>query len=576
MDQVIAADVRLGARHHATVAAVAEALAAAGSNVRQLAVPISGLPRGDTPARLSKAFVATPEVLVESWRVARQLEHATAPGDIVLVSELAAAGGIFALEQAMKPQAERRSVVIAAGDGEMLQHLAVVGTVEGVGPEAEAAIDWERVAYRFASAVVSTNERATTLLKSHGFDATTLDLAEPPAVAPLPDGSVSGALGTIVLPEPVSRLAQTPTVLRALSGILNELASDAEIFVSPEDRPDLVWIGSTWEVVDQLRATVGPQLKRTIPDRADLVILGDPFAQPDEVARRLRAGGARVLVAAGSAAANRWPDAEVWNSEDDLAEAVLRPRAAPWRPSFSVPALARPPDDPSRAQRVSVAVPVFRELSYLDECLQSIMEQSQSPHEVILIDDGSASEDVTTALQLWQSKHPDVIRLLTQTNRGVCVARNHAIEAMSGDSFVLVDSDDTLHPDFISETAQALRADSELWAVATWTEFFGDYHGVEAKPPFDERVGRRENPIVSTSALVDMRLRDTPIRFVPDLAFLYCEDWAVWSEIVAAGGKMGLVTKPLARHRVHSASGGFRRSELAHSLGKARATAPLR
>lgn len=68
-------------------------------------------------------------------------------------------------------------------------------------------------------------------------------------------------------------------------------------------------------------------------------------------------------------------------------------------------------------------------------------------------------------------------------------------------------------------TADALRQDRSLWAVASWTEFFGDYEGIEAKPPFDRRVGLRKNPIVSTAALVDMSVRDAGIRFAPDLAF---------------------------------------------------------
>ncbi len=111
--------------------------------------------------------------------------------------------------------------------------------------------------------------------------------------------------------------------------------------------------------------------------------------------------------------------------------------------------------------------------------------------------------------------------------------------------------------------------------MATWTEFFGAYQGVEAKPPFDARVGRRENPIVSTCVLVDMKVRDQGIRFEPDLAFLFCEDWDVWAKIVAAGGRIGLVPRPLARHRVHVSSGGFRRTDLAHAVGKARATRRL-
>ena len=144
--------------------------------------------------------------------------------------------------------------------------------------------------------------------------------------------------------------------------------------------------------------------------------------------------------------------------------------------------------DTSRARKVSVAVPVFREVAHLDACVESIVSQAQSPHEVILVDDGSRSEEVTRAIGAWCERHPDLIRSLSQSNQGVCVARNLALESMTGDTFLLVDADDELDARFIAACAEALRADPDLWAVATWTEFFGDYNGIEAKPPFDRRV----------------------------------------------------------------------------------------
>ena len=203
-----------------------------------------------------------------------------------------------------------------------------------------------------------------------------------------------------------------------------------------------------------------------------------------------------------------------------------------------------------------------------------MLTQDLEPVEVIIVDDGSKSENVDRALASWVRRDGRV-RLLENPHRGVCVARNSALEEMAGDSFVFVDSDDVLAPTFLSSCARSLDRDGTLWAVATWTEFFGAYEGIEAKPPFDARVGQRENPIISTAALVDMRVREAGIRFEPDLAFVFCEDWHFWSQIIAAGGLFGLVPEPLARHRVHATSGGYLRTELASALGKSRATEPL-
>ena len=300
--------------------------------------------------------------------------------------------------------------------------------------------------------------------------------------------------------------------------------------------------------------------------------LGNPFAVPNEEIEGVRRDGVPVLVPEGSTAASRWPGATTWTNERDLAEAVVAPPA----PANSNPIvdlrMPTPRTDPNRARKVSVAVPVFRDVAYLDECIHSIVSQDDPPHELILVDDGSRSADVTAAIGAWCDRHPELISSLSQPNQGVCVARNLALDSMTGDAFLLVDADDVLEPRFIGACAEALRTNPRLWAVATWTEFFGDYNGIEAKPPFDRRVGSRENPIISTCVLVDMQVRDLGIRFEPDLAYLYCEDWDVWSKLVAAGGSFGLVPEPLARHRVSPGQGAPLRTDLAHSLGKARAT----
>ncbi len=320
---------------------------------------------------------------------------------------------------------------------------------------------------------------------------------------------------------------------------------------------------------------LGDALERGHVAKPDIVVLGDPFAVPEDHLRGLRADGVPMVVAAGSVASALWPDAPTWATEADVVNAIVEP-VPPPAAELREPKLRATRPAPGRAQRVSVGIPVFRNHVYLDACVASILAQEQQPAEIVIVDDGSRSAEAEAAIARWCDAHPGLIRSLRQPNRGVCAARNLALEAMTGDAFVLVDADDELDPDFISACATALRADGSLSAVATWTEFHGTYEGIEAKPPFDARVGRRENPIISTCVLVDMAVRDEGIRFTPDLAFLYCEDWDVWAQIVAAGGRFGLVPEPLARHRVHRSSGGFQRTALAASLGKARATARLR
>ncbi len=523
--------------------------------------------------RWVRQITNTPLALREALEVAIALESEVAGGDTLVVGDGGRAG-VFALAERMKPESLRRHVVVVAGEATVLEHLWIAGTLDGIGDELEAVVDWEIACFRFAARVLSPSALAADLLQRFAIrpDVAVVDIAEGP-----PPVRVPVSADCVWLPETPSRRSQTAKILRALVDV-PEVGS---IVVTPGAEPDRIWEGSALDAASSSVESLGERIEvRKEPRRPpSLVILGDPFGLPDERVARLRRRGIPIAVPAGSASASLWPEAYTWTSEDSIA-GVLRGEATRHGAERGVPVLSAmlstsENSDGARAQAVSVGVPIHRDVRFLRECMESIVSQSQLPSEVVLIDDGSHSEEVDRALSEWDGRDVPPIRVLRQENRGVCVARNSLLDAMTGDSFVLVDSDDVLARNFIEKTVQAMRANPEIDAIATWTEFFGDYGGIEAKPPFDARVGRRENPIISTCVLVDMAVRDRGVRFAPDLAFIYCEDWDVWAQIVAHGGRFGLIPEPLVRHRVHATSGAHRRTDAAHRIGAARATARL-
>ena len=94
------------------------------------------------------------------------------------------------------------------------------------------------------------------------------------------------------------------------------------------------------------------------------------------------------------------------------------------------------------ARKISVIVPIYNSEAYLPRCIESIQKQSYSNLELLLIDDGS-SDDSLTLCRKYAKTDPR-IRVIHQENRGVSAARNAGLEAMTGDCFTFVDSDDAL------------------------------------------------------------------------------------------------------------------------------------
>lgn len=94
--------------------------------------------------------------------------------------------------------------------------------------------------------------------------------------------------------------------------------------------------------------------------------------------------------------------------------------------------------------KISVIVPVYKAEEYLRDCIDSILSQTLSDFEVILVDDGSP--DGSGAICEEYAARDSRISVIHQENRGQAAARNHALTQAKGQWICFVDSDDLIHP----------------------------------------------------------------------------------------------------------------------------------
>lgn len=106
---------------------------------------------------------------------------------------------------------------------------------------------------------------------------------------------------------------------------------------------------------------------------------------------------------------------------------------------------------------ISVLVCNYNYVDYIAECLGSIFAQTYDNIELVVVDDCSTDESVDKIEHLIKDSKYKVTLIKNQTNKGVCVSRNLAIEAAKGEFFIFVDSDDTLEPDYIKEMLRVSR-----------------------------------------------------------------------------------------------------------------------
>lgn len=109
---------------------------------------------------------------------------------------------------------------------------------------------------------------------------------------------------------------------------------------------------------------------------------------------------------------------------------------------------------------ISVIVPVYKVESYLDDCVKSILSQSFTDFELILVDDGSPDR-CPAMCDDWAEKDGR-IRVIHKENGGLSSARNAGLDVMRGEYLTFIDSDDYVKSDYLEKLYNALiehRAD---------------------------------------------------------------------------------------------------------------------
>jgi len=114
-------------------------------------------------------------------------------------------------------------------------------------------------------------------------------------------------------------------------------------------------------------------------------------------------------------------------------------------------------------KHLTIVIPAYNAENYIYETLQSVLNQVDEQHEVIVVDDGSTDNTAAILKELGNK-----IRYVYQKNQGESVARNKGIELATGELIVFLDSDDLLEKSMISTVIEAYKQD------ASYKVFYGN------------------------------------------------------------------------------------------------------
>lgn len=193
--------------------------------------------------------------------------------------------------------------------------------------------------------------------------------------------------------------------------------------------------------------------------------------------------------------------------------------------------------------KVSVIIPCYKQEEYLDEAIESALNQTVKPLEVIVVFDGSPTIDT------WINKYnPKDVKVIVTPNRGVSAARNTGITASKGKYVLTLDADDKIEPDFIKKTIGINDV------VSTTLKTFGTEERTwdpEMDHPTYEDF--KENNRINCCSLFTREAFDKVGGYDEEMRLGY-EDWDFWVRIAHAGFKFSVIREPLFRYRKHGYS----------------------
>jgi glycosyltransferase involved in cell wall biosynthesis/Flp pilus assembly protein TadD len=203
-------------------------------------------------------------------------------------------------------------------------------------------------------------------------------------------------------------------------------------------------------------------------------------------------------------------------------------------------------DDSGSGPLVSVIIPCYKQAQYLPEAIATLIAQTYTAWEAVIVNDGSP-DDTSTVAQALIAAHPDRrIRLVEKANGGLSSARNAGIRASQGEYILPLDADDALHPQMLEKTVTVLLSHPNDAVAYTHIQHFGAQEDVWHAGPFTSDAMAEDNRLVCT-ALYKREIFDAVGGYAEDMPAY--EDWDFWLSALERGYSGRLVPEPLFRYR---------------------------
>ncbi|HRZ19106.1 MAG TPA: glycosyltransferase [Methanofastidiosum sp.] len=224
---------------------------------------------------------------------------------------------------------------------------------------------------------------------------------------------------------------------------------------------------------------------------------------------------------------------------------------------------------------ISVIIPCYNQGRYLDQAVQSVLDQTYKNFEIIIINDGSTDEYTNELLKKYNKRNTKVYK--TQ-NQGLASTRNYGFSLSKGEFVQFLDSDDFLDPNKFKDQMNIFNKYKDLDVSYTNYKYYYDntkefsdsrMEDLIGKNPFEDFVYKwqRGISIPIHCAMFKREIFNENGPFVS--GFKATEDWLMWVEIAHKGCKFRYLNRDYALYRIQSNSMTRNKSFMLYWVSKA-------
>ena len=197
---------------------------------------------------------------------------------------------------------------------------------------------------------------------------------------------------------------------------------------------------------------------------------------------------------------------------------------------------------------VTVLLPVYNAGKYLQESVESVLRQTYTSFELLILDDGSTDNCTDFLLQIIDER----IRLIKRKHNYIATL-NYGLSIARGKYIARMDADDRMFPTRLEEQVAVLEADPNITICASYMQKMGGKEvfssGLNGTVcPFDHLLLLGNLIAHPTVMLRTDFLRTHRLKYRPK--YIYAEDYKLWAEIACLDATLYMIPKPLLEYRI--------------------------